>query len=180
MIEVFNRTIKIKIFKEMMIQKSHCWSSLYVTVLKKYNECTIHSTIGMTPKDGSKKENEKFLLNSVFNYSKKRGDPTFKIGDFVRVSRIKSTFHKSYNFQYSFAIYSIYAINKKMPITYILKNYKDEIVQGRFYQTELIKCRYPDVYLVEKILQRKKGKILCKWYGFDESEATWEEAKSIL
>lgn len=42
-----------------------------------------------------------------------------------------------------------------------------------------------DIYVVEKILNRRKtddGKVeyLLKWFGYDESEATWEPEENVF
>ena len=52
-------------------------------------------------------------------------------------------------------------------------------VLGGFYNEELSKTKYPDIYLVEKILERKRGKVLVKFLGFSDSENMWASLRDI-
>ena len=61
----------------------------------KYNN-KYHSTIKMTPIEGSKKINENKIKN-IYNFEKKtKKTGKFKIGDHVRISLEKNIFKKSY------------------------------------------------------------------------------------
>lgn len=52
-------------------------------------------------------------------------------------------------------------VNLTNPPTYILKYIFDQTIEGCFYELELQKTKYPDIYLVEKILRRRgRNKIL--------------------
>jgi hypothetical protein len=42
-------------------------------------------------------------------------------------------------------------------------------ILGGFYEMELKKVKHPDVYLVEKVLKKKRKKLYVKWLGFNES-----------
>ena len=59
------------------------------------------------------------------------------------------------------------------PVTYKLKDYRDQPIAGGFYEQELLKAKYPDVYLVEKVLKKCGNKIYVKWLGFDNSHNSW-------
>ena len=65
--------------------------------------------------------------------------PAFKIGDRVRISKYDLTFRKGYKPQFTQEIFEVVAIaTRKLP-TYTIKDEQDEIIQGKFYQKELIK-----------------------------------------
>ena len=65
--------------------------------------------------------------------------PTFKTGDGVRISQYDLPFRKGYKPQFTREVFGIVAIaTKKLP-TYTIKDEQDEIIQGKFYQKELIK-----------------------------------------
>lgn len=51
-------------------------------------------------------------------------------------------------------------------------------VEDCFYEPELQKVKYTNVYLVEKILRRKGSKLFVKRLGLDKSHKS--QAKSIL
>lgn len=52
------------------------------------------------------------------------------------------------------------------PTTYLLRDYRENEIKGAFYGVELQNVKYPDVYLVEKILKKRGGQIYVKWLGF--------------
>ena len=45
------------------------------------------------------------------------------------------------------------------PITYELKDASNEVVEGTFYKEELQKTRVPDLFLIEKIIRKKRDKV---------------------
>ena len=62
---------------------------------------------------------------------------------------------------------------------YVLKDLKDQIIQGKFYQQELqmIDNELPSTYRIEPVIRtRGKGKhkqYLVIWHGYDESQNSW-------
>jgi len=67
------------------------------------------------------------------------------------------------------------AVKPTKPITYRLKDYQGNPIQGGFYQEELTSVKYPDVYLIEKVLKRRGNRLFVKWLGFDSSHNSWIE-----
>ena len=65
--------------------------------------------------------------------------PTIKIGDRVRISKYDLPFRKGYKPQCTSEVYEIVVIATKKPPIYTIKDEQDEIIQGKFYQKELIK-----------------------------------------
>ncbi|KYQ51588.1 hypothetical protein ALC60_09309 [Trachymyrmex zeteki] len=49
-----------------------------------------------------------------------------------------------------------------------------------FYEHELHRATYPDVYLVEKVLRRKGDKVYVKWLGFDGSHNSWIHKNNVV
>ena len=75
-------------------------------------------------------------------YSKPLRDfkkPIFKIGDRVRISKYDLPFRKGYKPQFTREVFEIVGIATRKPPTYTIKDEQDEIIQGKFYQKELIK-----------------------------------------
>lgn len=56
---------------------------------------------------------------------------------------------------------------------------KKEEIQGGFYTEELQKVKNPDIYLVEKVLQKKGNKLLVKWLGMNNSHNSWINKNAI-
>ena len=65
--------------------------------------------------------------------------PKFKIDDRVRISKYDLPFRKGYKPQCTREVFEIVAIATRKPPTYTIKGEQDEIIQGKFYQKELIK-----------------------------------------
>ena len=65
--------------------------------------------------------------------------PIFKIGDRVRISKYDLPFRKGYKPQFTREVFEIVGIATRKPPTYTIKDEQDEIIQGKFYQKELIK-----------------------------------------
>ena len=69
------------------------------------------------------------------NYKK----PTFKNGDRVRISEYDLPFRKGYQWQYTGENFEGVATATTKPPICTIKDEQDEIIQGKFYQKELIK-----------------------------------------
>ena len=75
-------------------------------------------------------------------YSKPLRDFTetqFKIGDRIRFSKYDLPFRKGYKPQFTQEVFEIVAISSRRPPTYTIKDEKNEIIRGKFYQKELVK-----------------------------------------
>ena len=84
------------------------------------------------------KRNENLVCKIVFskivkNISHTR--PVFKVGDTVRIARKKSNFQKGYEQTFSYEVFKIAEIKDTYPVTYSIKDYKDEVVKGSFYKS---------------------------------------------
>ena len=66
-------------------------------------------------------------------------EPTFKIGDRVRISKYYLPFRKGYKPQFTREVFENVATATRKPLTYTIKDEQNEIIQGKFYQRELIK-----------------------------------------
>ena len=156
-VERFIRTIKNKIWKKMSLRGSFKWLDILQQLVDDYHN-TKHRTIKMRPID-VKKENEQNLLNTVYKINRKNKHPYkkyFKVGDFVRISKYKHVFEKGYTPNWTTEIFKIYKVQETYPTTYLLKDLPGESVLGGFYAEELQKAKYPDIFLVEKIIRKKK------------------------
>jgi len=65
--------------------------------------------------------------------------PKFKVGDRVRIPRKIETFHRGYRIQFTEELFTISHIPTENPPTYVVKDVNDEIIQGKFYEPELVK-----------------------------------------
>ena len=87
--ERFIRTLKNKVFKHMTATSKNVYSDVLDDIVDKYNY-TVHRTIKMKPIDVTDDSYAEY--NKYFN----KGDPKFKVGDHVRISKYKNIFAKGY------------------------------------------------------------------------------------
>jgi len=100
------------------------------------------------------------LLATVYNHIKIAGPAKFKVGDSVRVSKYKTIFEKGYTPNWTTEVFKIV-------------NYRGKSIAGAFYEYELHRATYPDIFLVEKVLRRRGNEVYVKWLGFDGSHNSW-------
>jgi hypothetical protein len=171
------RTLKSWMWKKFTLQGNKKWLDLLPQIVEKYNN-SIHRTIKMKPKIAIKKSNEKKLLTNVYNHIKMvNPQQKFNVGDHVRISKYRTIFDKGYLENWTNEIFKIARIQITFPTTYILQDAKNETLRGAFYEHELQKVKYPEIYLIEKIIRKKGNKILVKWRGINES--TWINKSDI-
>lgn len=176
--ERFNRTLKNRMWIQFSLRGNYKWLDILPTLMEAYNN-TKHRTIGVKPSEVTSANEAQILKrfssssSSIKAKSLEKKKPKFKLNDKVRVSKIKEAFEKGYTPNWSTEIFTIAKVCKTKPITYHLKDYKDQPVQGGFYEEELSKVKYPDVYLIEKVIKRRGNQIYVKWLGFDDSHNTW-------
>ena len=94
-----------------------------------------NSSIDMRPNTVKNCDFMSILYNKSVQEFKK---PTFKIGDRVRISKYDLPFRKGYKPQFSREVFEIVAIATRKPATYTIKDEQGEVIQGKFYQKELI------------------------------------------
>ena len=106
-IERFNRTIKEKMFRYLSANSTR----KYVDVLDLYvDQCNnaIHSSINMTPKEASRKENENKVWRNLYpEFGGKTLAPRFSIGDSIRITKKKKTFDKGYTQRWTEEVFII-------------------------------------------------------------------------
>lgn len=172
-VERFNRTLKSRMWKEFSFSGSYRWIDILDQLLTKYNN-TVHSTTGYKPVSVNQR-NAKHILKTAYSNIKVL-DPKrvkFQVGDPVRISRHRHVFSKMYTPNWSNEVFTVAKIQNTFPRTYILQDSQKENVLGGFYEYELHKVKHPDVYLVEKIIRRRKNQVFVKWLGMPTSHNSW-------
>lgn len=168
------RTLKERLFKYFSLNGSYNWFDILPTIVNEYNKRK-HNTTNMRPVDVKKNTNI-----TVYNQPKIIGRRKFKIGDVVRISKAKYFFEKGYTPNWTTELFKITKIKITNPTTYLLEDMQGQPIKGGFYQEELQKTANPNIYLIEKILQRKHNKIKVRWLGFDKTHDSWIPSDNIL
>ena len=180
-IERFNRSLRELMMKEFVKNNNTVWYNILLKLIKIYNN-RYHSTIKMKPIEVNK-SNEKYIKENVYTYNKTSKNPKFKIDDLVRISlKRRPIFDKpSGNIKWSEELFKIHSINKSNVITYKIKDMNNNIIDGIFYQQELQKTKNTsEVYIIEKIIRKKKNKYLVKWRGYSDDFNSWVDKDDII
>jgi hypothetical protein len=177
-VERFNRTLKNNMWKMFTLNGTYKWVDALPRLVSDYN-VRKHRTIGMRPVDVTPAIAER-LLATVYSAIKIAGPAKFKTGDPVRVSKYKTIFEKGYTPNWTTEVFKIVTVQRTNPVTYLLEDYRGKSVAGAFYEHELRRATYPDVFLVEKVLRRKGDEVYVKWLGFDGSHNSWIQKDNVL
>jgi hypothetical protein len=180
------RTLKEKLWRYM--HENHTWR--YIDVLQdlvaSYND-TYHASIKRSPSEVSEK-NEAEVLNALYGHlwkddASKVKPPKLKVGDFVRISRVKGVFSKGYTGKWTKEIFIIAEVIHSKPwIMYKIRDWGNEILGGSFYEHEvqLVHADLDGYWKVEEVLdtrvRRGKKEHLVKWEGYPHSLNSWVQA----
>lgn len=184
-IERFNRTLKEMMWKYFTANSTHRWIDVIQDLVDQYNNRK-HRTIGMSPNEALEHEEE--LLEAQHKrvqkiYNTKTSKPKFKVGDYVRISRIKGPFEKGYHINWSREVYRVYEVDDKFPYTYKLIDDLGNVIKGSFYEQELQKTSADRTREVEKILAKRvvngETQYLVKYLGYSDEHNEWISAKDF-
>ena len=176
-VERFNRTLKERMWRRFSAEGTRRWLHMLPSLLKEYNNSK-HRTIGIPPA----KVLDKFQLAHVYNKVKLL-DPRhdrFRVGDLVRISKYKRQFEKGYEPNWTSELFTISRIHLSDPVTFSLKDCKGETISGRFYPEEIKRTRYPNHYLIEKVLRTKGPLKYVRWWGYNSQHDSWVHERDIL
>ena len=135
-IERFNRTLLHIINKPMFINGDGNWVNILNDAVLTYNN-NINSTINMTPVDAS---NNPDKVNYTFNF--KNIKPKFKVGDYVRNADKRNIFSKGYTSNWNRELCKVNEVLKIQPPTYKIEDINGEIIEGKYYEQELLKSEF--------------------------------------
>ena len=90
----------------------------------------------LAPSSVSKKD-VNYLVSLCHTNAQKK--PKFKIGQQVCIRRKIDTFHRGYKRQFTEELFTITAIPTTNPATYVVKDCDGGIIQGKFYEPELVR-----------------------------------------
>ena len=137
-----NCTIKTKMWKQFTVKGNTIYLDILTKILSQYNN-TKHSAIKMPPVEVSKKKNQSTLYFNLYgDMEQLSAKPKFRVGDKVRISKYKrKVFDKGYTRNWTEEIFLFDKIQSANPITYRLKDLKNEEIQGSFYEPELLSAK---------------------------------------
>ena len=174
------RTMKEKMFKYFTDNNTYKYIDQLPDLVEDYNN-TVHSSTKLTPVEASKEKNELTVWRNLYpdRYKTSRLNPKFSKGDEVRITKKKKVFEKGYTTRWTEEIFTIKEIRETNPITYKLKDLQGEEIKGTFYEPELQKTEQ-QVFRIEKIIKKEKGKSLVKWKGYPDKFNSWVDNKDLI
>ena len=126
-------------FKYFTANNTHNYIDSLDKMVRKYND-TIHSSIRTKPKDAVNIKNALKVYNALYgDYKTTYPFLKFDIGYKVRISKRKRTFDKGYTSNWT---EELFVIDKQLDtshVTYNLKDFNGENIEGSFYEPELQK-----------------------------------------
>lgn len=171
------RTLKVSLYKAMEFGGTLNWVPLLPGVVKKINS-SVHSRLKIIPNRITKKDEA--MLNRLYSTPRLIDKNTrFKLNDHVRISNPPTIFRRAFKPYFSTSIYKIVGINYKLPHVYQIEDWQGNKLNRTFYQEELQKTKFPDVWLIEKVVTRKGNKCLVRWLGFSSEHDSWVNCKEI-
>lgn len=175
------RTIKSRLYKLFSLHGQYQWFGINLdSVVQHYNN-TIHRITKFKPRDVNK-FNEVLVRSNIIRMQKQKLSPRFKfnVGDHVRISKYKGEFYKGYTPNWSTEIFRVVKVNQTNPETYQIEDKHKQLILGSFYGYELQKTKFPDIYLIEKVLKRKGNKLFVKWLGLSNEENSWIDKTELV
>jgi len=184
LVERFNRTLKERMWKYFTAENNFVWTKALQNIIHAYNH-SIHRSIGRKPADVSAADVDQMREEMYQRKSSPKDKDDIRLGQKVRISKMKSIFAKSYLPSWTEEIFTVSQIQRKYkPITYKLSDYNGETLEGGFYRQEIQPVlKKDDVYLVENIIrkQRRDGEMWCfvKWKGYPKTFNSWVRQSDI-
>lgn len=184
-VERFNRTLKTKLWRYFTSSTNQKWTNVLQDVVNSYNN-SVHRTIKRKPINVTESQVSDIREEMYSHQSESKEKSNIHVGDSVRISKVKSIFEKGYLPNWTEEIFTIDSINRKhIPLTYKLKDYNGEVIEGSFYRQEIEKVSHDDdTFIIEKVLRnQKRGNemwSLVKWRGYPSSMNSWVRKSDVV
>lgn len=175
------RTLKSDLFKLFSLHGQYKWVKKNLEdVVHCYNN-TRHRITKFKPFDVNKTNEMEARSNIIKSQSNKTGKKSkFQVGDHVRISKHKGDFYKGYTSNWSTEIFNVIKVNHTNPPTYHLEDKHKQKILGSFYEYELQKTKFPNIFLIEKVIKRKGNKLYVKWLGLSADENSWIDKTALV
>lgn len=190
------KTIKMKLTRYMLQHQSHRWVDVLQDLTDNYNSSD-HSTIEMTP-DEAKKADDGQLWENIYEpdppkdkkppkISKKKSGfegikYQYKIGQQVKISHLAKTFGREYDQKFTNEVFTVAnRYNNQGRNLYELKDFDEDLIDGRFYADELTKVNVDEntVYKIDKIIKKKGAQVFVSWLGWPKKFNSWISKESV-
>ncbi|KAG8235182.1 hypothetical protein J437_LFUL015488 [Ladona fulva] len=156
-VERFNRTLKTRMWRYFTEHNTRRYMDVLPKLLNGYNHA-FHSSIKMAPADVNEKNVYNVWKNLYSTVKDKVTKPKLRVGDMVRLSRIKSVFDKGYESNWTEELFKIRKVINRKPVVYVVEDQRGDEIEGRFYEPELQRVRVSKTHRIKMV--REKPAIL--------------------
>ena len=172
-VERFNRTMKEAFYKRFNSKLNTTYTTFLPIFIKEYND-TIHTSTDETP-------DNLYLHGKVSTeqlHVSMKDKVKFKIGDYVRIVRVKDIFEKGYLPKWSKEVFKITKIDTNTnPVLYEVIDLLGEEVLGKLYEQQLILTKIPFFKVIDKKMKTKtdnrKKYVLVSYDGYPKKFDEW-------
>ena len=175
-VERFNRTLKNKMWRYFTARNTRRYTDVLPELLNSYNS-TYHRSIKRAPTEVNALNAQEVWKTLYGSLLETKPTYKFKVGDTVRISKLKRTFEKGYLPNWTT---ELFRITKRIHgPRYKLVDLQGEEIEGSFLEPELQKVTVSEdtVYKIEKVLRRrgkgKRAEALVKWEGYSDKFNSW-------
>ena len=186
LVERFNRTLRSRMFRYFTRKGSHFYLDVLPRLVTAYNN-TVHSAIGVAPVDAT---DSKYLFQKLYGFASKREmmlragntDNTIPVGSTVRIKYKENLMDKGYYPSWTDELFTVAKVIKGTRPMYILRDYENEIIDGRFYKEE-IQLVKEDTYRITVLRTRTRNgrkECLVHWIGYPDSQNKWIPESEIV
>ena len=182
--ERWNRTMKRNMWKYFTANNTHKYLDILPALVDKYNN-SYHRSIKCTPREALDTKNYTRVFKALYgDTSKLAKNPSFHVGDKVRIVKKKKTFEKGFTPNWTEEVFTIAQVKKTKPPTYVIKDTKGEEIHGTFYEPELQKSKQT-IFRIEKVLKKRttrdgQKQAYVKWKGYSNHFNSWIPLGDIL
>lgn len=175
-VERWHRTLKERMYRYFTAHNTLKYVDVLKDLIDEYNR-TPHRSLGMAPVEVTE-QNAPALFERLYGKFLKRGKvrKILRVGDRVRLNKKHKAFGKGYLPGWTEEVFQVSSVDRHLrPITYKIQEWDNTPVKGTFYAQDLQKVNVSDddLFRVEKILKRQKGRMLVRWKGWPAKYDSW-------
>ena len=178
------KTIKHKLFRYLLKHNTNRYIDILQQTVRSYNH-TPHRSLGRSPasittQNEDESRLEQYLIRTKSTTPQGKRVYTFKVGQLVRISHIRSVFDREYSQKWTGELFKIHRRFKRegLPV-YKLRDWAGEDIEGSFYTPELqvVNVDESTEYRVEKVLRKrtvnKEKEVLVRWLHWPKQYDSW-------
>lgn len=190
-IERFFKSFQMKLYRYSYHYNTSNFVDVVQDIIKSYNN-SVHGSTGFRPAEVND-ANTIELYDRVYKpILDKRAaevvEPSFKVGDLVRISLFKDKFKRSYSQNWSEEVFEVWFVVLSHPPRYKIRDLKQENIQGSFYKEDLKRVNASEAkdinWKIERVIstRRLKGRrpqSLVQWYGYGPKFNTYIDTADL-